>query len=129
MAIRARRPLAGTDAGSRIPRYLQVASVLRRRIREGRWAIGQKMATLEELEREFGVARVTVRQAIADLVQAGTNVGEGEGGPVGEVAFGRGAVPGEVAQGKLGQGFDAVEPPRCRHAFGHEGVGVLAADD
>ena len=68
MAIRARRPLAGTDAGSRIPRYLQVASVLRRRIRDGRWAVGDKIATLEELEREFGVARVTVRQAI-DLLQ------------------------------------------------------------
>ena len=32
----------------------------------GRW--GSKIATLEELEREFGVARVTVRQAI-DLLQ------------------------------------------------------------
>ena len=52
-----------------MPRYLQVASVLRRRIRDGRWAVGAKIATLEELEREFGVARVTVRQAI-DLLQS-----------------------------------------------------------
>ena len=42
--------------------------MLRRRIRDGRWAVGDKIATLEELEREFGVARVTVRQAI-DLLQ------------------------------------------------------------
>ena len=68
MAIRARRPLASSDADSRIPRYLQVASVLRRRIRDGRWSVGERIATLEELEREFGVARVTVRQAI-DLLQ------------------------------------------------------------
>ena len=69
MANRARKPLAASsDADSRIPRYLQVASVLRRRIRDGRWAVGDKIATLEELEREFGVARVTVRQAI-DLLQ------------------------------------------------------------
>ena len=68
MAIRARKPVSLNEADSRIPRYLQVASVLRRRIRDGRWAVGDKIATLEELEREFGVARVTVRQAI-DLLQ------------------------------------------------------------
>ena len=68
MPHRARTPLARNDADSRIPRYLQVASVLRRRIRDGRWAVGDRIATLEELEREFGVARVTVRQAI-DLLQ------------------------------------------------------------
>lgn len=68
MANRARKPLARQDADSRVPRYLQVASVLRRRIRDGHWAVGDKIATLEELEREFCVARVTVRQAI-DLLQ------------------------------------------------------------
>ena len=39
-----------------------------RRIRDGHWLVGDKIATLEELEREFNVARVTVRQAI-DLLQ------------------------------------------------------------
>jgi GntR family transcriptional regulator len=63
-------PLAvSSDADSRIPRYLRVASVLRRRIRDGHWAVGDRIATLEALEREFGVARVTVRQAI-DLLQS-----------------------------------------------------------
>ena len=61
-------PLDRADADSRVPRYLQVASVLRRRIRDGHWPVGAKIATLEELEHEFGVARVTVRQAI-DLLQ------------------------------------------------------------
>ena len=68
MANRARKPMARQDAASRVPRYLQVASVLRRRIRDGLWAVGDRIATLEELEREFSVARVTVRQAI-DLLQ------------------------------------------------------------
>jgi GntR family transcriptional regulator len=68
MANRMRRQNGRQDADSRVPRYLQVASVLRRRISDGRWAVGEQMATLEELEREFGVARVTVRQAI-DLLQ------------------------------------------------------------
>jgi GntR family transcriptional regulator len=68
VASRTRKIFARQDADSRVPRYLQVASVLRRRIKDGLWAVGEKMATLEELEREFGVARVTVRQAI-DLLQ------------------------------------------------------------
>ena len=53
---------------SRLPRYVQVASVLRQRIKDSHWAVGEKIATIEELEREFGVARVTVRQAI-ELLQ------------------------------------------------------------
>jgi GntR family transcriptional regulator len=64
MANRARTSIARGDADSRVPRYLQVATVLRRRIRDGHWSVGDRIATLEELEREFGVARVTVRQAI-----------------------------------------------------------------
>jgi GntR family transcriptional regulator len=58
-------------ADSRVPRYLQVASVLRRRISDRHWAVGEKIATLEELEHEFGVARVTVRQAIELLQDEG----------------------------------------------------------
>lgn len=69
MADRARKASAAQYAESRVPRYLQVASALKSRIKDGRWAIGEKIATLEELEREFGVARVTIRQAI-DLLQS-----------------------------------------------------------
>lgn len=71
MANRIRTPLARPDAGSRVPRYLQVASALRRRISEGFWPVGGRIATLEELETEFGVARVTVRQAIDLLASEG----------------------------------------------------------
>src|SRR5688500_16160457 len=49
---------------SRIPLYVQVASVIRQRIETGYWQAGQKISTLDELEQEFEVARVTVRQAI-----------------------------------------------------------------
>jgi GntR family transcriptional regulator len=68
MTLPARRLAARHDAQSRVPRYLQVASALRRRIRDGIWPVGTKIATIEELEREFRVARVTVRQAI-ELLQ------------------------------------------------------------
>jgi GntR family transcriptional regulator len=49
---------------SRVPLYIQVASVIRQRIETGHWQPGQKISTLDELEQEFEVARVTVRQAI-----------------------------------------------------------------
>lgn len=37
---------------------------MRQRIERGIWAYGDRISTLEELEQEFSVARVTVRQAI-----------------------------------------------------------------
>jgi len=49
--------------------YAQVANVLRQRIRSGQWAAGDQLPTLEELEREFHVARVTLRQAL-NLLEA-----------------------------------------------------------
>lgn len=62
---------AARSAEQRVPRYLQVASALRRRIREGRWAVGERIATIAALQREFRVARVTVRQAIELLAREG----------------------------------------------------------
>jgi GntR family transcriptional regulator len=56
---------------SRVSLYIQVASVLRERILSGQWAVGEKISTLEELEREFQVARVTVRQAVEVLREEG----------------------------------------------------------
>jgi GntR family transcriptional regulator len=56
---------------SRMPLYLQVAAVMRQRIEAGYWQPGEKISTLEELEREFEVARVTVRQAIDILREEG----------------------------------------------------------
>jgi len=56
---------------SRIPLYIQVASVMRQRIDSGHWLPGQKISTLVELEREFQVARVTVRQAVDILCEEG----------------------------------------------------------
>jgi len=60
-----------TYARSPVPLYIQVASTLRRRIETGQWLPRQKISTLEELEREFEVARVTVRQAVELLQDEG----------------------------------------------------------
>lgn len=56
---------------SPIPRYVQLADVLRGRIARGRWKAGERVPTLEELTREFDVARVTVRQAVDVLSREG----------------------------------------------------------
>lgn len=56
---------------SRVPLYIQVAAVMRQRIDSQQWLPGQKISTLVELEREFQVARVTVRQAVDILCEEG----------------------------------------------------------
>ena len=56
---------------SPIPRYVQLADVLRGRIARGQWRAGERVPTLEELTREFDVARVTVRQAVDVLSREG----------------------------------------------------------
>lgn len=63
----------GGVAGRRgkIPAYIQVAAALRRRIESGDWQPLQQISTLEELEQEFQVARVTVRQAVDMLENEG----------------------------------------------------------
>jgi GntR family transcriptional regulator len=53
---------------SPVPLYIQVAQALRSRIHNGQWQAGQKISTLDVLEREFEVARITVRQAV-ELLQ------------------------------------------------------------
>lgn len=63
--------LQNTYARSRVALYIQVASALRRRIETSEWLPGQKISTLEELEAEFEVARVTVRQAVEMLQNEG----------------------------------------------------------
>ncbi len=56
---------------SPVPRYAQLAGLLRQRIARGVWIEGQKLPSLEALVREFEVARVTVRQAIDLLARDG----------------------------------------------------------
>lgn len=56
---------------SPVPRYAQLASLLRQRIARGVWTKGDKLPTLDELMREFNVARVTARQAVGLLARDG----------------------------------------------------------
>src|SRR5689334_14931391 len=58
-------------ADNPMPLYLQVADILRERIDKREWLSGSLIPTLEELAREFRVARVTVRQAVQLLTKEG----------------------------------------------------------
>ena len=65
-----RKPSIDLDR-SAVSRYIQLASLFRRRIETGDWAIGQQTPTVDDLTAECGVARATVRKALDML--------EGEG--------------------------------------------------
>ena len=55
----------------RAPIYLQLAKLMRQRIEQGDWKLGDRVPTLEALGATYGVARSTLREALAQL--------EGEG--------------------------------------------------
>ena len=54
---------------STVSRYIQLATLFRRRIEAGVWAQGQRIPTVDDLAAEYGVARATIRQAL-DQIQA-----------------------------------------------------------
>lgn len=54
---------------SAISRYIQLATLFRRRIESGQWPLGSQIPTVDELAVECGVARATIRQAL-DLLES-----------------------------------------------------------
>lgn len=56
---------------SAVPRYLQLATLFRRRIEGGTWKLGQQIPTVDELAAECSVARATIRQALDALEDEG----------------------------------------------------------
>ncbi len=49
---------------SSVARYLQLATLFRRRIETGEWSVGSQIPTVENLAQECGVATMTIRQAL-----------------------------------------------------------------
>jgi GntR family transcriptional regulator len=56
---------------SAIARYIQLATLFRRRIQCGQWKLHDQIPTVEDLVEECGVARATVRQALGVLEKEG----------------------------------------------------------
>lgn len=59
------------DKRSPVPIYMQIAEELKRRIEHGGFEAGAAIPSERNLTEQFGVSRMTVRQAITDLVNAG----------------------------------------------------------
>jgi GntR family transcriptional regulator len=56
---------------SAVPRYIQLATLFRRRIEGGIWKLGQQIPTVDDLATECSVARATIRQALDQLERDG----------------------------------------------------------
>jgi len=54
-----------------IPHYVKIREALREAINQGEYTRGQKLPSEDELAAKYGVSRMTVRQGVADLIDAG----------------------------------------------------------
>lgn len=54
-----------------VPRYIQLAEVLRQRISDGRYPVGSRLPTEVDLVEETGYSRDTVRAAVRLLRESG----------------------------------------------------------
>jgi GntR family transcriptional regulator len=55
----------------KVPLYYQLESILREKINSGKLVEGERLPTETELSQEYGVSRITVRQALASLAEEG----------------------------------------------------------
>lgn len=56
---------------SSVARYIQLASLFRKRVESGIWPVGSQIPTVEMLARECGVAGMTIRQSLDILENEG----------------------------------------------------------
>lgn len=64
-------PDAEIDHEGPVTPYRQLAGILRARIERGDWESGRPISSETRLVQEYGLARTTVRRAIAVLVEEG----------------------------------------------------------
>lgn len=56
---------------SRMPLYLQLETLLRKRLEAGEWRVGERVPPIPQLCAEYRVSRITLRQALAQLEKEG----------------------------------------------------------
>ncbi len=56
---------------SPVPRYYQLREIMREHIRNGEWKPNDLIPSERELSEQYGISRMTARQAITDLVNEG----------------------------------------------------------
>ena len=65
---------------SGIPLYIQVSGLVRKRLEAGEWRVGDQIPTIDMLMEQYGVSRVTMRQALTELEEQGLiERGQGRG--------------------------------------------------
>lgn len=64
------------DKSSPIPVYYQLKEAIQKKITEGIWKVGQCIDSERELSETYGVSRMTIRQALGELVQEGVLIRE-----------------------------------------------------
>ena len=75
-----RRPALRLDRDRPEPLYHQLETDLRERILSGEWKPGTQIPTEERLGQMYGVSRITIRQAVRNLVDSGhLERGQGRG--------------------------------------------------
>lgn len=64
---------AGTslDRDAPTPLYVQLDEILRDRIASGEWAVNSRIPSENELNKQYGLSRMTVRQVLTQLVNEG----------------------------------------------------------
>lgn len=65
------QPRAAAPDEVRMPIYVQLVTMFRRRIESSEWPVGGQLPTLDALSAELGVARATIRYAIGFLEREG----------------------------------------------------------
>lgn len=65
-------PDAEIDHDAPLTPYRQLAEILRARIERGDWSPGRAIQSETQLVQQYGIARSTVRRAIALLAEDGT---------------------------------------------------------
>jgi GntR family transcriptional regulator len=64
------------DKNSPIPVYYQLKEDIKKKIANGVWKVGQCIDSERELSETYGVSRMTIRQALGELVQEGILIRE-----------------------------------------------------
>lgn len=64
------------DKSSHIPVYYQVKEEVRSKISKGIWKVGECIDSERELSETYGISRMTIRQALGELVQEGILIRE-----------------------------------------------------
>jgi len=54
-----------------LPMYSKISSLLRNRIQSGQYELGQRLPTEDELVKEFGASKITIRHALSRLAEEG----------------------------------------------------------